>query len=218
MIISPDSRPLSPLSAGIRPPCRGNFQNSWDDPSAVYACIYGGTYSSQNLRRWFCTPRFCRSSPANVEALLIVGRIESGRGITDSNRAVSINLSGEFAGYAMGKASSRSSGSGGWKAYRYTDGVGMVKLSATDSTASGINDDGDVIYQNDWTPDAFLLLEAEGKTVNLLTAGAVLGNATEVAKFQSKSPSLEFLNNSRMISGFFDDTTARFVFILTPVP
>jgi hypothetical protein len=152
------------------------------------------------------------------EGTLMVGKIVADSRVRDLNRAMSINDSGEFAGYAMGKASVKGFGYDGWKAYRYTDGVGMTALSSTDSTAQSINAAGDVVWHYYWSSpsESLVNLRAENVNVSLRATGVVQGAAADLTRWRNESHQMACINADRTIYGEFSND--RQVFVLTPRP
>lgn len=187
------------------------FEAPWT-PGAVYSQAHSINSSGQVVgRRNAKGYRFTPDEPT-----LVFGQVETGRNVPDWGLGRSINSTGEFCGDATGIVGKNT---GGWLPVAYSDGGGLVKLSSSGGSTRAINDRRDVTYQIS-AGGSYLLLGVENVHVNLLTAGVVQGNSAEVTRFRGNSPVLERLNESRVISGWFDDyqNPARVAFILTPVP
>jgi hypothetical protein len=125
----------------------------------------------------------------------------------------SINEAGEFAGHqtSTGKTTS-------YRAFRYTDGVGVVMLSAANPlilSGAIINEPGDALWSEDKLTGANPVINLRDKNVNvnLMTSGVVQGSAADLTKWNSGSKYYLRLNSRRKIVGLDSQ-----VFVLTPRP
>jgi probable HAF family extracellular repeat protein len=196
------------------------------EPTFLFGADYGsaraindrgqivGTHNSKAFR---LTPNEDGDLVQDVE----LGRIQVGRNVPDSAGATGINAGGEICGWASGVSSLKGTSSGP-KAFRFTDGTGMVALTTLDSVANGINDRSDVIFYRSNSLETFVRLEefSGPVTVNLITAGVVQGNVAEVSFWRANDPQVEHINNDRVMSGAFNDYygVGWVVFTLTPIP
>lgn len=158
------------------------------------------------------------ADPSGEPNLLMLGKIQDGKNISDFNMARDINDAGEFAGYANGPASVKGFGASGYKAYRYEDGVGMIQLSTSDAVTTSITQGGDILGYFDWTSPSehFIHLRSSNELVKLRSSGVIQGAAADLGRWTNETTYVNGMNNNRVIYGYFYNDQQAFVLVPRP--